>query len=94
MVAAAEAVSLRKAHLVGGGIAGLAAAGYLIKDGGLLGPHSTIFARRVDLPGGLDAAFRRGATGATPAPSSALMILAGSDTSLAKNDRFKTPATD
>lgn len=33
----------RKAHLVGGGIAAMAAAAYLIRDGGLLGPNIAIY---------------------------------------------------
>lgn len=33
----------RKAYLVGGGIAAMAAAAYLIRDGGLLGPNITIY---------------------------------------------------
>ena len=45
----------RKAHLVGGGIAGLAAAAYLIKDGGLLPANISIY-EEGDLMGGcLDA---------------------------------------
>lgn len=44
-----------KAHLVGGGIASLAAAAYLIKEGNLLGPNITIY-ESGSVPGGaLDA---------------------------------------
>ena len=46
----------RKAHLVGSGIANLAAAAYLIKDGGFSGANITIYEEET-LPGGaLDAA--------------------------------------
>src|SRR5271169_248140 len=46
----------RKAHLVGSGIANLAAAAYLIKDGGFSGANINIYAEE-SLPGGcLDAA--------------------------------------
>ena len=45
----------RKAHLVGGGIAGLAAAAYLIKDGGLLGANINIYEERELLGGCFDA---------------------------------------
>jgi oleate hydratase len=45
----------RKAHLIGGGIAGLAAAAYLIKDGGLLGANITVYEEGGVLGGCLDA---------------------------------------
>ena len=41
----------RRAHLVGSGIGNLAAAAYLIKDGGFLGANITIYEEE-DLPGG------------------------------------------
>lgn len=44
-----------KAHLVGGGIASLAAAAYLIKEGNLLGPNITIYEADSTLGGALDA---------------------------------------
>ena len=46
----------RKAHLVGSGIANLAAAAYLIKDGGLLGANITIYEEEA-MPGGVLDAF-------------------------------------
>jgi len=46
----------RKAHLIGSGIANLAAAAYLIKDGGFSGANINIYEEE-HLPGGaLDAA--------------------------------------
>ena len=44
-----------KAYLVGSGIASLAAAAYLIKDGGVLGGNITIFEQSENLGGALDA---------------------------------------
>jgi len=44
-----------KAYLVGSGIASLAAAAYLIKDGGVLGSNITIFEQTDNLGGALDA---------------------------------------
>jgi oleate hydratase len=44
-----------KAHLVGGGIASLAAAAYLIKDGGLLGANIAIYEGGTSPGGALDA---------------------------------------
>ena len=41
----------RRAYLVGSGIGNLAAAAYLIKDGGFLGVNITIYEEE-DLPGG------------------------------------------
>jgi len=45
----------RKAHLIGGGIAGLAAAAYLIKDGGLLGANIAIYEEGGVMGGAFDA---------------------------------------
>ena len=45
----------RKAYLVGGGIAGLAAAAYLIRDGGLLGANITVYEEGEFVGGCLDA---------------------------------------
>ena len=46
---------MTKAYLVGGGIAALAAAAYLIKDGGLLGANITIYEETEHIGGALDA---------------------------------------
>jgi len=45
----------RKAHLVGGGIAALAAAAYLIRDGGLLGANISVYEEAEFVGGCLDA---------------------------------------
>jgi oleate hydratase len=42
----------RKAHLIGSGIANLAAAAYLIKDGGFSGANISIYEEE-SLPGGV-----------------------------------------
>lgn len=44
----------RKAHLIGGGIAAMAAAAYLIREGGLLGANITIYEEGRDVGGCLD----------------------------------------
>lgn len=51
----AVAATGRKAYLVGSGIASLAAAAYLIRDGGLAGEDITIFEETPDYGGSLDA---------------------------------------
>jgi oleate hydratase len=51
-----DSTKARKAYLVGGGIAGLAAAAYLIKDGGLLGANITVYEEGGVMGGCLDAA--------------------------------------
>ena len=52
---AAVAATGRKAYLVGSGIASLAAAAYLIRDGGLSGGDITLFEETPDYGGSLDA---------------------------------------
>jgi oleate hydratase len=44
-----------KAHLIGGGLASLASAAYLIKDGGLRGENITVYEEKDVLGGSLDA---------------------------------------
>lgn len=46
----------RKAYLVGGGIGSLAAAAFMIRDGGMLGENITIYESLPLLGGSLDAA--------------------------------------
>ena len=48
--------STAKAHLVGGGIGSLAAAAFMIRDGGLAGANISIFEAAPLLGGSLDAA--------------------------------------
>ena len=46
-----EGIEKRKAHIVGGGIAGLAAATFLIDDAGMPGENITIYEKRMDMGG-------------------------------------------
>jgi oleate hydratase len=55
-----------KAYVVGGGIAALASAAYLIRDGGLLGENIRIFEEAPVMGGSLDGAGSPG-SGYTPA---------------------------
>lgn len=53
----------KKAYLVGGGIVSLAAAAYLIRDGGFAGENITIFEASDKIGGSLDARFAHGKNG-------------------------------
>ena len=46
-----EGIENRKAHIVGGGIAGLAAAAFLVDDAGMPGKNITIYEKRQDVGG-------------------------------------------
>lgn len=46
-----EGIEKRKAHIVGGGIAGLAAAAFLVDDAGMPGENITIYEKRNDVGG-------------------------------------------
>lgn len=46
-----QRIEQRKAHIVGGGIAGLAAAVFLIDDAGMPGKNITIYEKRRDMGG-------------------------------------------
>ena len=46
-----QGIEQRKAHIVGGGIAGLAAAVFLIDDAGMPGKNITIYEKRRDMGG-------------------------------------------
>lgn len=49
-----EGVEKRKAYIIGGGIAGLAVAGFLVDDAGMPGEHITILERHSDVGGSMD----------------------------------------
>jgi oleate hydratase len=51
-----------KAHIVGGGFGGLAAAGYLIRNAGMSGHDITIYEADERMGGGFWAAARKAAT--------------------------------
>jgi oleate hydratase len=53
-----EGIERRKAYIVGGGIAGLAAAGFLTDDAGMLGENITILEASTDVGGAMDGARR------------------------------------
>ncbi len=46
---------VRKAYLVGGGIGSLAAAAFMIRDGGMAGEHITVYETLPILAGSFDA---------------------------------------
>ena len=46
-----EGIEKRKAYIVGGGIAGLAAAAFLVDDAGMPGENITIYEKRQDVGG-------------------------------------------
>ena len=48
---APEGIESRKAYIIGGGLAGLAAAAFLIDDAGMPGENITVYEKRNDVGG-------------------------------------------